>query len=308
MIRTVFSAALPMGERLLVRKNRIGGTRRTGPRVSIVTGTHGDELEGQFIAFELARRLGEQPQDLAGTVDIYPAVNPLGLSAHERGVPHFDIDLDRTFPGSPDGDLTEAMAHAVLSDILGSSVCIDVHSASIHMQEVTQVHIDEDDPDTLVRLASLLNVRLVWVRRPTSSPKATLAHALNAAGVPTLVVDMGAGMRLNEDAGVWLVEGLLRLLESLHAWTGPTIAMPAPRVTDGRDVLTVTTEDAGIFLPRAEHGTHVSCGQVVGIVADPLTGTVRREVTSPCDGLLFSLRTYPLVYPGSLLSRILRDR
>lgn len=304
MLQTVFSAALPVGEMLVVRKNRIGGSRRTGPRVAVVTGMHGDELEGQFVAYELARRLNASPSDLHGTVDIYPAINPLGLSSHERGVPHVDLDLDQTFPGDEDGSLTEVLAHTLLKDIEGADACIDIHASSIYVQEVTQVRIDEWDARPLVRLASLLNARLVWARKPVAARRATLAHALNERGVPTLVVDMGAGMRLDEDAGSWLVEGILRLLEHLHGWSGPTIALPDPLLSNGDNVVTLSCETAGIFLPRATHGERVLRGQHVGSVCDPLSGTARQEVIAPCDGILFSLRTYPVVYPGSLLARI----
>ena len=50
MIETVFSAALPVGERLIVKKNRIEGRGGRGPRIAVVTGIHGDGLEGQFVA------------------------------------------------------------------------------------------------------------------------------------------------------------------------------------------------------------------------------------------------------------------
>lgn len=304
MIQTVFSAALPVGERLVIRKNRIGRTH-TGPRISVVTGTHGDELEGQFVAFELARRLQERPSDLSGTIDIYPALNPLGLSAHERGIPHYDIDLDRTFPGSTDGSLTEALADAVLSDILGSNVCVDIHSSSVLVEEVTQVQVIKDGAGALTRLASLMNARLVYEKNMTTGAQMSLSQALYRERVPTLLVYMGAGMRLNEDAGTWVVEGILRLLEHLGAWSGPTIALPAPHVTDGSNVRSVSADVAGIFLPRAKHGARVSTGQTIGLICDPLAGTVKHEVTSPAGGLLFTLRTYPVVYPGSLLARVL---
>lgn len=304
MLQTVFSAALPVNETLVVQKNRICGSKREKPRVAVVTGMHGDELEGQYVAFELARRLTEHPSDLVGTVDIYPAINPLGLSSHERGVPQFDIDLDRTFPGNEDGSLTEVLAHAVLADIQGADVCIDIHSSSISVQEVTQVRIEEEDPRLLVRLAALLNAPLVWARKPVLAHGSSLAHTLNERGTPTLVVDMGAGMRVDEDAGNWLIEGILRLLESLHGWSGPTIALPNPQVSNGSNVATVLSKSSGIFLPRATHGRRITRGQRIGIVCDPISGTVKQEVTARKEGLLFTLRTYPVVYPGSLLARI----
>jgi predicted deacylase len=49
MISTVFSAALPMGENLVVQRNRIVGMRKAGPRIALVTGMHGNELVGQYV-------------------------------------------------------------------------------------------------------------------------------------------------------------------------------------------------------------------------------------------------------------------
>ncbi len=305
MIHTVFTAGLPIGESLVVRKNRITGISKRGPRVAIVTGMHGDELEGQYVAFELARRLNERIEELVGTVDIYPALNPLGLSSHAHGVPTFDIDLDRTFPGDAHGNLTDALAAAVLDDIKGAQACVVIHSSNASVDEVTQVRIDETNPNRLLKLASLLNARLIWVRPPTPQLEATLAHALNQLRTPTLVVEMGAGMRLTESSGAWLVEGILRLLEHLHAWTGPTIFLPAPLVSDGSNVVAISSDTAGIFIPYVENGSDVVKEQLLGIVANPLSGTVAQEVRAPRDGLLFTLRAYPATYPGSLLARIL---
>ena len=61
MIETVVSLGLPAGERPLVKKNVLKPMVITGSekRVCIVTGTHGDELEGQFVCCELNRRIEE---------------------------------------------------------------------------------------------------------------------------------------------------------------------------------------------------------------------------------------------------------
>ena len=307
MLQTVFTAMLPIGESLVVQKNRISGIRANGPRVAVVTGMYGDELEGQFVAYELVRRLNESPQDLAGIVDVYPALNPLGLSSLEHGVPQFDIDLERTFPGNPDGNLTEVLADAVFRDILGARVCVVIHSSDVYVREMTQARIDEGDSTDLVGLASLLNPQIIWVRdsRPASEP--TLAHSLNAQRCPTIVVEMSSGIGAYTDSGSWLVEGILRLLEHLHAWTGSTIALPYPRVVRGGNVAVIAASCPGLFVPKVEHGTQVRRNDVMGAIVDPVEGTIAYEVRAPCNGLLFSLRSYPVVQPGSLLARILEE-
>lgn len=306
MISTVFSAALPMGENLVVQRNRIVGMRKAGPRIALVTGMHGNELVGQYVTYELTRRLTKDLRNLSGVVDIYPALNTLGLSVRSHGVPQFDIDLDRTFPGNPDGNLTEALAASVMADIAGATACVIIQSSDEFVQEISQARID-DNAKALVRLASLLNLRLVWVQRPSSSMQSTLAHALNQQGTPSLVIKMGSDMRQAENESAWFVEGILRLLGELHAWSGPTIAMPDPKVSGGTDITTLLGEEPGLFLPRAECGATMRSGQTIGLVVDPLEGAVRQEVKAPCTGLLFALRTYPVVYPGSLIARILED-
>ena len=77
---------LPVDERLEIRKNRIEPrTGGPGGRISIVTGIHGDELEGQYVCYEVERRIAAHPEYLTGVVDIYPALNPLGIDSITRG-------------------------------------------------------------------------------------------------------------------------------------------------------------------------------------------------------------------------------
>ena len=86
MIKTVYSAELPVGERLLIKKNVIKNGN-SGRRICIVTGTHGDELEGQYVAIRLNELLNKNLDKLNGEVDIYPALNPLGIDSITRGIP-----------------------------------------------------------------------------------------------------------------------------------------------------------------------------------------------------------------------------
>lgn len=311
MIETVFSAELPVSEHLTIQKNRIVGLGHdkegSGRRLAIVTGVHGDELEGQYVAFELARRLKASPELLSGTIDIYPAVNPLGINSIERSVPMFDVDLNRTFPGDEHGELTETLAAAVIGDISGADVAVDIHASNIFLREMPQIRINEISADSLLPIAPLLNVDYVWVHASSTVLESTLAYTLNERGTRTLVVETGVGMRITRDYGERLVDGILRLAASLGMWAGRFRAYRAPIVSRDGAVSYLNAEAGGIFLPEAEHGTPVIAGQRIGIIADTLTGEVTQTITASTSGLLFTLREYPVVYPGSLVARILED-
>ena len=107
MVETVVSSALPVDELLSIRKNRLEPDHKSGreKRICIVTGTHGDELEGQYVCYEVNRRIQSQMENLKGIVDIYPALNPLGVDSITRGIPKFDLDMNRIFPGNKEGSM-----------------------------------------------------------------------------------------------------------------------------------------------------------------------------------------------------------
>lgn len=321
MIETVFSAELPVAEHLLIRKHRVTGTAprpftdENGvapdlghrPRIAVVTGIHGDELEGQYVAFRLGHLLEESRDKLFGTVDIYPAVNPLGINSITRGVPIFDLDLNRTFPGNPQGDLMETLTAAVTDDVAGADAAVDIHASNIFLREMPQVRINELSAEALLPLAPLLNVDFVWVHASATVLESTFAYSLNMRGTPTLVVETGVGMRVTRDYGERLTQGILRLARHFGMWGGEAEAGGAPIVSNDGAVSYLNADHGGIFLPEAPHGQPVKKGQLIGIVANATTGEVSERLTSPVDGLLFTLREYPVVYPGSLLARILED-
>ena len=64
-------------------------------------------------------------------------------------------------------------------------------------------------------------------------------------------------------------------------------------------------EVAGMFVPCVSFGKQVGKGQVIGRILDCGGGQVLQELTAPASGLLFTLREYPVVYPGSLIARVL---
>jgi len=308
MIKHVSVAALPVAENFIIQKNRIeNNAGQACKRICIVTGTHGDELEGQYVCAQLAKILNEGKQKLTGIVDIYPAINPLGIDSITRGFPMFDLDMNRIFPGSSSGLLAEVAAHDVIRDIDGADICIDIHSSNIFLREIPQVRVSDQNENALMHYALMLNVDLVWIHASATVLESTLAHTLNMRGVKTLVVEMGVGMRITENYCTQLVDGILNLLREIGMWSGEGGRTRQPLVSKDHGVGFLNSDAAGIFIPHAVHGSHVNSGDCIGNVIDPLTGSVVEETLAPCNGLLFTLREYPVVFGGSLLARIMED-
>ena len=78
MIENIVKVKLATDEELTVKRNSLCAVNpETDKRIAIVTGIHGDELEGQYICYELVKTITANMQNLKGRVDIYPAINPL---------------------------------------------------------------------------------------------------------------------------------------------------------------------------------------------------------------------------------------
>lgn len=307
MIETVVASALPVDEMMRIEKNRLEPEHpvERPKRMVIVTGTHGDELEGQFCCYEIIRRIKEHKEYLNGIVDVFPALNPLGIDTITRGIPKFDLDMNRIFPGNLDGSLAEYTAWQVIENIKGADVCVDIHSSNIFLREIPQIRINEETADRLVPLALKMNVDYIWVHSASTVLEATLAHSLNKAGVPTLVAEMGVGMRITKDYGYQLTEGIFNVMKHLGIWTGPVSAVRSPIISTDGKVYFINAEASGVFVPSVNHSNKVRKGEHIGDIISPVTGEVIHSVNSPVDGLVFTLREYPIVYEGSLLARIL---
>ena len=327
MIETVAAADLFADETLKIQKNRImpawaeaeaaagddflrTASAQLGsnllPRICVVTGTHGDELEGQYVCYELTRRIMADRSKLTGIVDIYPAINPLGIDNVMRGLPDFDMDMNRMFPGDPDGNMYERIANAIISDLMGADLVVDIHASNIYLTEVPQVRINVLNEEQLVPMARNINIDFIWVHQNATVLESTLAYSLNSRGTPCLVVELGVGMRITQAIDDQLVDGILNSMRVLGIWKGET--KPPRRAivsNDPNGVDFLNAPQGGVFVKKKSAGVHVEKGDLIGLLVDPLRGEVRSEIRAKESGWLFTIREYPMVQEGSLLGRIL---
>ena len=309
MIKTIVSTALPINERFAIRKNIIKNGKGNR-RVCIVTGTHGDELEGQMVCYLVAKYLNEHVDLLDGTVEIYPALNPLGIDTIQRGIPNFDLDMNRIFPGNPNGTMAEQAAHLIVEDLKGADLVFDIHSSNLYLRETPQVRINVLNEKELVPLAQRLNIDFVWVHDAATVLESTLAHSLNSTGTKCLVAELGVGQRINHKMCNRLTLGIFNLMKDLGMWKGEIqqSLISNPIVCKGDNVEFLNAATSGIFITELKCGVVVAEGEEIGQIVEPMTGTVLSRVISPVEGYMFTIRAYPIVYEGSLMARIFRIR
>ena len=306
MIENIVEIKLAADEVLTIKRNSLCSVNpETEKRVAIVTGIHGDELEGQYICYELVKRITANMQHLKGRVDIYPAINPLGIESACREIPTSALDMNRVFSAPDPASISEKVAAAVVADIKGASVCVDIHASNIFIREIPQVRILPRDSDYLMRYAKMLNTDLVWVHESGAVGGGSLAEALINEGVPTLAVEMGVGGRISVLYCEQVLHSIFNLMNNLGVWAEPEHGISHPMISSDGEVHVVHASDAGVFIPHVEHNMWLSKGSEIGEIVTPITGTVVQKITAPESGVIFSLREYPIVSEGSTIARML---
>ncbi|WP_395022374.1 N(2)-acetyl-L-2,4-diaminobutanoate deacetylase DoeB [Dongia sp.] len=98
-----------------------------GPTVLLTGANHGDEYEGPVALMDLAASI--DAASLTGRVIILPAMNFPAFRAATRTSPIDQGNLNRSFPGKPDGTVTQKIADYFQRTLLPlADVVLDIHS------------------------------------------------------------------------------------------------------------------------------------------------------------------------------------
>lgn len=156
-------------------------------------------------------------------------------------------------------------------------------------------------------LAEAANVDFIWVHGASTVLESTFAYSLNRIGTSVLVVEMGVGMRITQDYGNQLADGIFQLMKKMGIWTGKDKPVRKPIISrNPEDVSYLNASVSGLFVPTVRHGARLDKNALIGRIVDPLRGTVLDEVRVPEDGMLFTIREYLIVVEGSLMGRLLK--
>lgn len=117
----------------------------SGPTALLTGANHGDEYEGPLALFDLAARLGAE--EIYGRVIIIPAMNHPAFMAGTRVSPIDQVNMNRAFPGVPDGTATQKIADYFQRTLLPmADVVLDFHSGgkTLDFLPFAAAHILED--------------------------------------------------------------------------------------------------------------------------------------------------------------------
>jgi uncharacterized protein len=285
----------------------INGTRR-GPVLALVAGAHGTEYASIVALHKLAEAL--EPGSLSGVVIAVPLLN---VASFTQVVPHLNpVDgknMNRLYPGKPDGTQTERALWAVTKHILEKcDYLIDFHGGDLdenlrpyaYWADTGQQRADAISRG-MVLAFGLDHIIIQNARTPAVAGAVTISRQAQAMGKAAIVVEAGhAGTTDAGDVEV-LVRGTMNVMRHLQMLPGTATAVERP-VWIG-SISAVAGDREGVFYSLAAPEAYVRKGMRIGYVTDYF-GMRVADVTTPVSGVIIYIRAIPSLKKGDTIAYV----
>jgi predicted deacylase len=273
-----------------------------GPVVGIVSGLHGNEIATAELLLSLLEVVDIDA--LHGTLLLVPMASALTFDAGTRSTNIDGGDLNRVFPGSPGGTITQMLAHAFCTHFLNAcNVLIDTHA----------------EPDAMVIRCSYAFApaddygrRSMALARASGSPiiyamqslAGSLVDEARKRNIDAVLLETGGPL-----PGKWglLAEAqseILNILRHLQMLPGDVETHTAPAIVE--QVTHLRAPVGGLFRPHIGSngvGQSIAPNLLLGTIVSPFSGELLSELYSPAtqSWLMMARCRTTRVHPGDPL-------
>lgn len=281
---------------------------KAGPVLALVAGSHGTEY-ASIVALE--KLIGVlDPREISGTVVIVPLVN---IPSFQRIIVHLNpIDgknMNRMYPGRMDGTQTDRASYLITKHVVEQcDHLIDLHGGDIdeslrpYSYWTRTGRAEQDRISRDMVLAFGLDHIVISTERPTD-PNASryLENTATTRGKPSITVEAGHAGTVDPNDVEMLMYGCLNVMRYLKMLPGNAALIENPVWI--RQLVTVASEQTGIFYPQVKRGTYVEKGMMVGYVTD-YVGKKIFEARAPASGVVLYIRAVPSINKGETIISI----
>ncbi len=273
-----------------------------GPCLWIDGAIHGDEPEGPLMCHMLRREV--DPAQLNGALVLVPVINVPAYEAAARGNPldTFSYDMNRIYPGKPDGYLSERITYAHsqwMTQVADYELAI--HSGGAHSYLSETIFATEGAKSQELARAMGEGWSLVLKSfLPKGNPMASMLDA----GKTGITVELGGRSATSPRAfhrvGRVLADAAINVMRHYQMLPGEA-TYAAPRFTGIQHALLAPSSGLFVAEPSAEFQKPMKKGDTIATIYD-LYGEVQDVLQAPVDGMIFGLRALPNVTVGEWCS------
>lgn len=276
-----------------------------GPTALLTGGNHGDEYEGPIALFDLARTV--KAEDVSGRIIIIPAMNYPAFVAGTRTSPIDKGNMNRSFPGRPDGTVTPKIADYFQRTLLPlADIVLDFHSGgkTLDFLPFCAAHI-------LANKA--LEERAFELVKAFSAPYSMKMLEIDAVGMYDtaaeemgkvfITTELGGGGTATAKSAAIAKRGVANVLRGAGILAGKA-EVPSTQWLDMPDGDCFSfADEGGLIEPLVDLGETVVKNQAVARIY-PLgrTGTQPSEVLAKMDGMLCARHFPGLVKAGDCVA------
>jgi len=281
---------------------------KPGPVLAVVAGSHGTEYTSIIALEKLIAMLN--PAEISGTVIVVPLIN---IQSFEQKVPHVNpVDkksMNRFYPGKIDGSQTERASYLITKQVVEQcDHLIDLHGGDLdeslrpYSYWTKTGNEKQDQTSREMVLAFGLDHIIISADRP-KDPQASryLENTATTRGKPSITAEAGHAGTVETDDLNALINGCLSVMRYLKILPGQPTMVDHPVWFE--KVVTLASEQTGIFYPVIKRGTYVEAGMKVGYVTD-YVGKVIFEARAPVAGVVLYICAVPSMTKGATIANI----
>jgi len=281
---------------------------KPGPVLALVSGAHGTEYASIISLEKLIGMLN--PAEISGTVIVVPLVN---IPSFEQKVPHVNpIDhksMNRFYPGRLDGTQTERASYLITKQVVDQcDHLIDLHGGDTdeslrpYSYWTKTGNEKQDQISREMVLAFGLDHIIISTDRPKDLQSSRyLENTATTRGKPSITAEAGYAGTVETDDVNALVNGCLNVMRYLKMLPGTVSNVEHPVWIE--KVVTLSSDQTGMFYPLVKRGSYVEQGMKIGYVTDYL-GKIIFEARAPASGVVLYVCAVPSMTKGATIANV----
>ena len=290
--------------------NITGYSFGSGEKAACIVGAiRGNEYQQMYICSQLIRVLGELEERGQITANneilVVPCLNHYSVNVQKRFWAMDNSDINRRFPGIHGGDTTQNIAAEFFEKVKGYSYGIQFTSFYMQGDFIPHVRMMETGHQS-PSLANLFGLQYVVIRKPKPMDTVTLNYNWQMNGTNAFSIYTNSTDMIDEKSARQAVSSVLRFLTRMGILKYNNHSGYIASVINEFDLMAVKTYDAGFYKRLKEPGDPVYHGELIAQILDPCEGTVKSEIISQTDGIVFFAHTGPTVMGNQVVYKIIR--
>lgn len=285
----------------------INGSNR-GKVLALVAGVHGYEYPPILALYRIKKMV--KPDSLSGTLILIHLAN---LPAFQKRIIYYNPydwkNLNRVFPGDPQGTISQRIAFVLRKEIIEKcDYLIDLHcgdgNEALIPYAYWMIKGEREIDEITKKMLLAFGLKYIIIDKTRSRDLTHSKYLGNTAVLlskPAITTESGYLGKTDEVSIARNVEGILNVMKLFQMIEGEPEFITEPIWIEPCQVIYSNHE--GLFYPLTEMGYYVAKGEKVGFITDYL-GNIKEEVRAPFSGIILYIINTPPINKGEPLFEV----